>query len=293
VDDFIAGDINSIADVTQASGEGVGARGGSSSADSSGSNGFGNGAPPQGRTRFDHAQALQHLQALGIDPNAAWFRSIRHRGGANRRRKVADLHGFNAAELATDNAGGEALYVIPNAGADTTVSSDKGAVSDADIATCRVVYLDLDTGTRDEQIARIKSSGLPEPSVVIDTGGKSLHPYWLLSDPITPEQWRVWATRAIPHCGADPQCKNPSRVMRLAGGLYIDKATGQPTGAVARIIHAPGHRYSLAELLASLPEPQQQPQQPTRPPPAAGRPATTAARGPGAGPAAGAGVSPR
>jgi hypothetical protein len=82
-----------------------------------------------------------------------------------------------------------------------------------------------------------------------------VHCYWILRSPVTPAEWRQIQDRLIDHCNGDPQCKNPSRVMRLPGSAYLDKKTGRHIGTQATIIRQSGHRYQLAEILAALPEP--------------------------------------
>jgi Fe2+ or Zn2+ uptake regulation protein len=205
------------------------------------------GSDPQTQ-RIASDEARQFLQVLGKDPAAAWFRTIRPGKGANKRRKGADLHGFNADELAADSAAGDSLYVVIG-NADTCTGK---AISDADITSLPALFAEWDTGTAAEQQQALDASGLPEPSMLVHTGGKSLHAYWLLDEPISPEQWKLATRRLIAHTAADPQCSNPSRVMRLPGSTYYDKKTGKPTGT-ASIISAPGTRYALAALVEVLP----------------------------------------
>jgi hypothetical protein len=199
--------------------------------------------------RIGSDEARQFLQVLGKDPAAAWFRSIRPGKGANKRRKGADLHGFNPDELAADSAAGDSLYVVIG-NADTCTGT---AIRDADITSLPALFAEWDTGTAAEQQQALDASGLPDPSMLVHTGGKSLHAYWLLDEPISPEQWKLATRRLIAHTGADPQCSNPSRVMRLPGSTYYDKKTGKPTGT-ASIISAPGTRYALAALVEVLPD---------------------------------------
>jgi hypothetical protein len=92
---------------------------------------------------------------------------------------------------------------------------------------------------------------------MLTTGGKSVHAYWRLREPVPAELWKEATIRLIDHCGSDRACCNPSRVMRLAGSQYIRKETGQPTGARAEIVHeAPKAIYVLEQILAYLPEPE-------------------------------------
>ena len=114
------------------------------------------------------------------------------------------------------------------------------------------------------QVNAWKQLGLPEPSLMVETGGKSVHAYWRLRDPIAPEVWKPIQKRLITHCGSDPKCSNPSRLMRMPGFAYVDKKTGQVTPNKAQLIHvSPLAKYTLDQIEECLPEPQ-----PELPPPA-------------------------
>jgi hypothetical protein len=89
---------------------------------------------------------------------------------------------------------------------------------------------------------------------MVSTGGKSVHCYWVLLEPISSEQWESITARLIAHCNSDKACSNSSRVMRLPGSIYYDKKTGEPTGQ-CRIIAAAGHRYAAFDIDAALPPP--------------------------------------
>jgi hypothetical protein len=89
--------------------------------------------------------------------------------------------------------------------------------------------------------------------VQVPTGGKSVHSYWLLSEPMPPDQWRALQARLIAHCGSDQKLKDPCRLMRLPGFAYIEKATGRPNGQVAEVINTSTTRYSPEQIEACLP----------------------------------------
>ena len=201
----------------------------------------------------DPDEALRFLALLGKDPSATWFRTIRPGKRANSSRKGKDLQGFDAAALAADSAAGDNLYlVVANASKATGQ-----AISDQDVESCPALFAEWDTGTTEEQLQIITRSGLPEPSILLHTGGKSLHAYWVLVEPIAAKRWKQLTAQLIALTGSDPQCSNPSRVMRLAGGTYYDKQTGKATGQ-ARIISAGGHRYDAEAIIPACP-----PEQPT------------------------------
>ena len=203
----------------------------------------------------DPKQARHFLQLLGKDPEACWFRAIRHGKGANRSRQGADLQGLDLAALTRDNNAGDAVYLV--VGDAEQASGKGGGVTDADITGVPALFVEWDDMPLEWQANAWQTLGLPEPSVMVASGGKSLHCYWVLNEPLEPVEWRRITARLIAYCKSDSSCSNPSRVMRLPGFAYIDKKTGKPTGTIAEILHESGKRYSAAEIEACLPEPEQ------------------------------------
>lgn len=200
-------------------------------------------------------QALRHIELLGKDPSTSWFRSIKHGHGANSRRNGADLYGFSRDELRDDAIDGSALYLV--VGDASTASGKAGGVTDADITSMPALFVEWDDLSTDEQLNAWQRLGLPQPTLMLTTGGKSVHAYWRLVEPIQSAEWKAVTASLIAHCNSDKACRNPSRVMRLAGSLYIDKDTGSPTGARAEIAHqAPDAIYTLDQITACLPEPE-------------------------------------
>jgi Fe2+ or Zn2+ uptake regulation protein len=129
------------------------------------------------------------------------------------------------------------------------------AVSRTPTSPVPALFVEWDDGADiDTQAQRWQELELPEPTLMVSTGGKSVHCYWVLLEPISSEQWKQITARLIAHCNSDKACKNPSRVMRLPGSIYYDKKTGEPTGQ-CRIIAAAGHRYAAFDIDAALPAP--------------------------------------
>ncbi|MFM2216950.1 MAG: hypothetical protein RL240_1268 [Planctomycetota bacterium] len=90
--------------------------------------------------------------------------------------------------------------------------------SDSGVAAFRHVLVEMDEKTKDEQWTILKESKLPL-SVVIDSGGKSLHG-WVRVDAANKEEWnerRDVVYRQLEALGIDPKNKNASRFSRLAG----------------------------------------------------------------------------
>jgi hypothetical protein len=204
--------------------------------------------------------AARFLELLGKDPATAWFRSLKPKEGGgsycNQRRSGKDLSGFQASELAADCAAGANVYAVIGNG--TTASGinkqgkPTGAVTDDDVIDAPAFYVEWDDKPMDWQVTAWRELELPEPSIQVATGGKSIHCYWVLEQPIPTEEWKPIQERLITYCGGDKQCKNPSRVMRLPGSTYYDKRTGEATGR-AEIIHESSNRYTIGDILWNLP----------------------------------------
>lgn len=187
---------------------------------------------------FDAAR--QFLAALGKPKGA-----IRLRGfyAKTDSRKATD-HGAKGEPTkqlveswVADRRG---VYVVVNNGGD----------KDAEITQCIALFCEWDDKPKDWQVTAWQELGLPEPSLQVDTGGKSIHNYWILSEPVTAEQWKPVQTRLLDYADADRQLKNPARVMRLPGCPHPE------TGQQAAIIHQCDARYTLAELAARIPAPE-------------------------------------
>jgi replicative DNA helicase len=109
--------------------------------------------------------------------------------------------------LAKQQADGLGVYLVVN----------PGGHKDSDIQACRAIFYEHDDMEKDISKSLWQQLGLPEPSLQVDTGGKSVHSYWTLSEPISPADWRELQSALLDFADADRKLKNPSRVMRLAG----------------------------------------------------------------------------
>lgn len=94
--------------------------------------------------------------------------------------------------------------------------------SDNDVMAYRHVLVEFDQKPKAEQEQLLRSSGLPI-SVLIDSGGKSIHA-WVRVDAPNRKEWdarRDLIYSSIP--GIDPKNKNPSRFSRLPGAWRGDQ----------------------------------------------------------------------
>ena len=109
--------------------------------------------------------------------------------------------------------------------------------------------------TLDEQRKAWKLAGLPEPSLVVHTGGKSLHFYWRLKEAVPVAEGEIARKRlfhgiqnANPLLVCDRSMASGHQPQRLAG--YVHPKTGNRSVVESDS----GIAYDLAELLALLPE---------------------------------------
>lgn len=92
---------------------------------------------------------------------------------------------------------------------------DGGKTEDVELARC--LYADFDKTTVEEARSAWTKAGLPEPTVVVKTGG-GVHAYWRLKEPITDlvefsQRQKALAIRL----GSDESICDAPRVMRLPG----------------------------------------------------------------------------
>ncbi len=131
------------------------------------------------------------------------------------------------------------VYVVVNNGGD----------KDADITDCIAFFCEWDDRPKDWQLTAWQELGLPEPTIQVDTGGKSIHSYWVLSAPIPTVRWRTTMQRLLEYADADRSLKNPSRVMRLPGTPHPE------SGEIAKIVTHSGRAYDAGDIERVLPEP--------------------------------------
>lgn len=147
------------------------------------------------------------------------------------------------------------IYVTANEARAGTPHDIK--LSDKDVGTYRVFLADIDlnrheddTRTKGEVLADLASSDCP-PSMVVDSGN-GLWPVWVLETPATVESidGASQAAGLIERFKSDVSCKEPSRLMRLAG--TINRKAGF-ANAMARVVTASGPRTTPEEIAAWCP----------------------------------------
>jgi hypothetical protein len=198
---------------------------------------------PQGAV-LDWGQAERFLALLGKNKKDARLRAIPHKETDEEVKKRLRVHKFqwDRGEAERYQRDGLGIYLVINNGGDKKAS----------IASCVAYFAEFDGISEVDQFKKVIDSGLPEPSIVVRTGGGSLHFYWLLDQSFEdPEQWQKDTKRLIAHLGSDKSVNDPSRVMRLPGCLYM--GPDQKPRAQVEIVSSTEARYSREEILACLP----------------------------------------
>lgn len=201
-------------------------------------------------TAPDFTQVRTFLRILGKPPGTVRLRAFLPTGHPGKHDDHGRKQLARRGIVEQWQAEGRGVYVVINDGGDT----------DAEITACRAFFCEWDDQPKPWQLNAWQSLGLPEPTIQVDTGGKSIHSYWVLSAPITPQHWRIIQSRLLDHADADRSLKNPSRVMRLPGAYYVN--SDGTLGELTRIVGGSEQLYAVEDIEAALPAPP-----PPEPPP--------------------------
>lgn len=195
---------------------------------------------------IDRELALKQLQLLGYQQEDKvylrfFYPSSDSRKDGDKGRKSNRLNWY---EVETYQRQGRGVYFVING----------GGHKNEDVQIGRAVFIEHDNLDKEIQLNLWKTIGLPEPSFQIDTGGKSIHSYWVFNEPIAVDKWCELQKDLLEFTEADRSIKNSARVMRLAGAWHISiDESGQPIYNQTRIVAESGHKYSYEELRDSIP----------------------------------------
>ena len=139
------------------------------------------------------------------------------------------------------------LGIIPNPGGQKAEQITEGVA----------LFAEADGGLPIEaQAALPQLLGLPEPTLAIWSGHRSLHLYWCAKEgmALAPAEWKKAQARLIaaikevaPGAGVDEKIRDLPRVMRSPGAIH------PATGERSRIHSEGGERFDLAALVELLP----------------------------------------
>ena len=190
--------------------------------------------------KIDREQWRLFLKALGKTKNQVRLRSFFPKGHFLKDQDHGKKSHADLAWITQCQKEGRGVYVVINNGGDT----------DSSITDCKAFFYEHDDIPKSEQLDLWKNIGLPRPSIRVDTGGKSIHNYWILKKAIDPTTWKPIQERLLDYADADRSLKNPSRVMRLPGTHYMDK---DGTGELTRIVDISDKTYTLKDITECLP----------------------------------------
>lgn len=143
--------------------------------------------------------------------------------------------------------GGEIFY-IPN--------RTRGGICKGHVSELSQCFFETDDRTIAEQRQLIDEYAIRYgivPSLVVTSGGKSLHPYLKLSESSTPDQWQRLQRKLIVLYRSDPQIQNLNREMRLAGFYRKSKGAEQSVLAYCDRVYAPDELETLLDSTGLFP----------------------------------------
>ncbi len=132
-------------------------------------------------------------------------------------------------------------------------------VEDEDITRVNAFFCEDDGRSIDEQLRRIEGCPLL-PSMMLITL-RSVHPYWLSEPGVSLDDWMRVQCGLIAYFGCDDSIKNPSRVMRLPvlNHVSYEVTTGQLAYKQVEVCKfEPSLRFSVSQMLAAFPSPEEQ-----------------------------------
>jgi archaellum biogenesis ATPase FlaH/DNA-binding MarR family transcriptional regulator len=187
--------------------------------------------------KIDQNQALDHLKALGYEQGDKIY--VRYIHPVNKKSIKAAKLDFNSANHY--QAQGYDVYFVVNGGGDT----------DSCVAQYRAIFYEHDNLDKLIQFKLWQTLGLPVPTIQVDTGGKSIHSYWVIINSVEVQLGKMLQTDLLDFSDGDRTLKNPSRVLRLAGSSYMKG--DKPGTNRATIVSNSGIYYSYEQLRAAIP----------------------------------------
>lgn len=197
----------------------------------------------------DCYQVLKHLEFLSYQPTDKLNLTCLFHSQDSRKRldKGCKLNRLSWAAIETYQSYGRGVYLVVNG----------GGYKNKDISQGRAVFYEHDYLDKLKQVNLWQELELPAPTFQVDTGGRSIHSYWVFDEPIGVEQWCHLQRDLLEYADADRSLKNPARLMRLAGTWHIlPKAWGNSDWLcnLSQIITETGRVYGYERLRNAVPQ---------------------------------------
>jgi len=200
---------------------------------------------PKRKISINAGQIKQHLATLGYSSGdtvyiRAFYPSDDPRKNEDKGRKTQTKNLNQLIGITNQyQAEGRGVYIVVNG----------GGHSDKNVSNCRAIFYEHDNLDKKIQEKLWETLGLPEPTFQVDTGGKSIHSYWVFDKLINVLDWKELQADLLSFSDADRTIKNPSRVMRLAGANHISSSGVFPT----QLINVTENKYSYSSLREIIP----------------------------------------
>ncbi len=188
---------------------------------------------------------LEHLRLLGYKDSdtvhfGGFFSKTDSRYQNDKGRKASSIFPKLPSQLEEWVSEERNIFFVVN----------QGGTKNNEISKCLAHFFEYDDPElrKEDQREMWKHLGLPEPTFQLDTGGKSIHNYFVLAEPQTNiEQWRELQTDLVSFTNSDKALKNSNRMMRLAG--YPHPSTGE----ITKITTKSEKYHSFQDLRAAIP----------------------------------------
>lgn len=186
----------------------------------------------------DRRQGVRQLKALGYQRGdkiclTAFYPPSHPKAANDSGRKASSL---KSEDLDVWQEEGRGIYFVVNGDSWKKDEIQRG----------RAIFYEHDNLPKEVSQELWKTLGLPEPTLQVDTGGKSIHSYWRVHCSV--EQWVELQTDLLEFADADRSLKNQNRVMRLAGTLHAG------TKNLCTIVTESGAVYSYERLREVIPK---------------------------------------
>jgi hypothetical protein len=169
--------------------------------------------------RINQNAAIAHLSALGFCSGdnvylRFFYPSEDSRKATDKGRKLeAVFPNLPWKQIEQFQLEGRGVYFVVN----------DGGARDSEISAYRAIFYEHDHLSKKVSCNLWQQLTGLEPTIQVDTGGKSIHSYLCFPGSLSlpASKWSELQTDLLEYMDGDRALKNPSRVMRLAGGYHI------------------------------------------------------------------------
>jgi hypothetical protein len=220
------------------------------------------------RIKIDREAALEQLSTLGYqDGETVYLRGFYPKNDPRIDSKLGNQKDKGRkTEGKFPNLPWKELEEWQNDGRGVYFVVHGGGHKASDIKHCRTIFYEHDDLPKDISLNLWQQLKLVKPTIQYDTGGRSIHSYWVLTEPISPYLWShknqekdIWEgiqPDLLEFANADRGLKDLPRVMRLAGFYHmsVDKETKSLSinGMTTRVGGC-DQRHSYDELRSLIP----------------------------------------